>query len=74
MTFPALSTSTTLLTTGGSEHFDPLLIICGLTVVSTKKDRKLALLNAYFAFFKYIIRKLLSKVADDMIVVIINAL
>lgn len=52
----------------------PQLIICALTVLSTKNARKLALLNACFAFFKYIIRILLSKEACYIIVFIINAL
>lgn len=52
----------------------PQLIICALTVPSTRTARKLALLNACFAFFKCIIRILLSKEACYIIVFIINAL
>lgn len=63
--------SSTSLTAG---TLTPQMIICALTMLSTKNARKLALLNARFAFFKYTIRILLSREACYIIVFIINAL
>lgn len=74
MTYPAQSTFPTSLTTVSSRLSDPQMIICALTMLSTKNARKLALLNACFAFFKYTIRILLSREACYIIVFIINAL
>lgn len=64
----------TSLTTVSSRHSDPSADYLWLNSAVYKNVRKLALLNTCFAFFKYIIRILLSKEAWYIIVFIINAL